>query len=150
MRCPQCNSAETQVTDTAREGTGGIRRRRECKKCHKRFSTLERIVDAMPMVVKRGGRREPFSREKLLEGVKIACAKRPVAAPAIESLIDQIESEIIALNKSEVPGRVIGDKVLAALRELDEVAYIRYAIVYLNLKDLESVKTEIEKLLSER
>ena len=102
------------------------------------------------MVVKRGGRREVFDREKVMVGVKVACAKRPVSAPAMERLVDDIEAQILMLNKSEIPARVVGDKVLAGLKELDEVAYIRYAIVYLNLKDLESVKAEIEKLLSER
>ena len=150
MRCPFCNSADTHVTDTARDASGGIRRRRECKSCKKRFSTVERVADHTPMVVKRGGRREVFDREKVMVGVKVACAKRPVSAPAMERLVDDIEAQILMLNKSEIPARVVGDKVLAGLKELDEVAYIRYAIVYLNLKDLESVKAEIEKLLSER
>ena len=104
----------------------------------------------MPLVVKRGGRREQFNREKALEGIKIACAKRPVSAEAIERLANQVEAQTIALNKSEVQARDIGDMVLRGLRELDEVAYIRYAIVYLNLKDLESVRGEIDKLFSER
>jgi len=102
------------------------------------------------LVVKRGGRREAFNREKILEGVRISCAKRPVAAEDIERLVNQIEANVLAMNKSEVTAREIGDMVLRGLRELDEVAYIRYAIVYLNLKDLESVKNEIERLLSER
>ncbi len=103
-----------------------------------------------PLVVKRGGRREAFNREKILEGVRIACAKRPVAAEDIERLANQIEARVLAMNQKEVPARTIGDMVLQGLRELDEVAYIRYAIVYLNLKDLESVKNEIERLLGER
>ena len=150
MRCPFCNSTDTHVTDTTRDAGGGIRRRRECKSCKKRFSTVERVADHTPMIVKRGGRREMFDREKIMAGVKVACAKRPVSAPAMERLVDDIEAQVLALNKSEVPGRIVGDWVLAGLRELDEVAYIRYAIVYLNLKDLESVQAEIEKLLGER
>ncbi len=104
----------------------------------------------MPLVIKRGGRREAFSREKVQDGVRVACAKRPVAAEAIDRLVDHVEAQTLAMNCSEVPARDIGDIVLRGLRELDEVAYIRYAIVYLNLKDLESVRGEIDKLVSER
>lgn len=150
MKCPACGSSNTHVIDTIREPTGGIRRRRTCKECGRRFSTVERIVEATPLVVKRGGRREPYNREKVLDGIRISCAKRPVAAEDIERLANQIEAQVVALNKGEVPARDIGDMVLRGLRELDEVAYIRYAIVYLNLKDLESVKGEIERLLGER
>ena len=102
------------------------------------------------MVVKRGGRRESFNREKILEGLRISCAKRPVAAEDIERLANQIEAQVVGMSMGEVPARDIGDLVLTGLRGLDEVAYIRYAIVYLNLKDLESVKGEIERLLGER
>lgn len=150
MKCPACGSGSTHVIDTMREPAGGIRRRRECKSCGKRFSTVERIVETMPLVVKRGGRRETFNRDKVLEGIRTACAKRPVSADDIDRLVDQIEAQVIALNKAEVSGREIGDMVLNGLRGLDEVAYIRYASVYLHLKDLESVKHEIEKLLAER
>jgi transcriptional repressor NrdR len=150
MRCPSCGSSETQVLDTSRDASGGIRRRRCCKQCQRRFTTVERVVESMPMVVKRGGRREPFSREKVSEGIRVACAKRPVSAEAIERLVSQIEAQVLAMNRSEVPARDIGDIVLRGLRNLDEVAYIRYAIVYLNLKDLESVRGEIDKLFSER
>jgi transcriptional repressor NrdR len=150
MRCPSCGSSETQVLDTSRDASGGIRRRRCCKQCQRRSTTVERVVESMPMVVKRGGRREPFSREKVSEGIRVACAKRPVSAEAIERLVSQIEAQVLAMNRSEVPARDIGDIVLRGLRNLDEVAYIRYAIVYLNLKDLESVRGEIDKLFSER
>jgi transcriptional repressor NrdR len=111
---------------------------------------VERVVETMPLVVKRGGRREQFNRDKVLEGIKISCAKRPVSAESIERLANQVEAQTVALNKSEVQARDIGDMVLRGLREMDEVAYIRYAIVYLNLKDLESVRGEIDKLFSER
>ena len=150
MKCPSCGSGDTHVVDTVRDPVGGIRRRRVCKECKKRFSTVERIVESTPQIVKRGGRREAFSRDKILEGVKIACAKRPVATADIDRLIDLVETQVAGLNKPEVPAREVGDMVLKGLRELDEVAYIRYAIVYLNLKDLESVQREIEKLLGER
>ncbi len=150
MKCPTCGSSSTHVIDTIREPSGGIRRRRECKNCNRRFSTVERVVESTPLVVKRGGRREAFNRDKILEGIRISCAKRPVSAEAIDRLVDQVEAQVVALNKSEVAARDIGDMVLNGLRKLDEVAYIRYAIVYLNLKDLESVKKEIEKLLAEK
>ena len=150
MKCPACGSGSTHVVDTVREPNGGIRRRRECKSCGKRFSTVERIVETMPLVVKRGGRREPFNRDKILAGIRTACAKRPVSADDIDRLVDHIESQVLAMNRAEVSGRDIGDLVLNGLRGLDEVAYIRYASVYLHLKDLESVKIEIEKLLAER
>jgi transcriptional repressor NrdR len=150
MKCPVCGSNETHVIDTVRESAGGIRRRRSCKECQKRFTTVERIVETMPLVVKRGGRRETFNREKILEGIKISCAKRPVSAEDIERLANQVEAQSLALNKGEINARDIGEMVLRGLRDLDEVAYIRYAIVYLNLKDVESVKGEIDKLLSER
>ncbi|MCL5995944.1 MAG: transcriptional regulator NrdR [Chloroflexi bacterium] len=150
MKCPACGSSSTHVIDTVRDPNGGIRRRRECKACKKRFSTVERIVETMPLVVKRGGRRESFNREKMLDGIRTACAKRPVPAEDIDRLVDQVETQVLMLNKAEVSAREIGDMVLNGLRSLDEVAYIRYASVYLHLKDLESVKREIEKLLAER
>lgn len=150
MHCPACDSTNTYVADTIKDTSGSIRRRRECKACGRRFSTIERIIDNTPLVVKRGGRREPFNRDKILSGLRVSCAKRPVSAEDIERLGELIESQVMALNKGEISARWIGDRVLAGLRELDEVAYIRYAIVYLNLKDLESVKGEIEKLLGER
>ena len=150
MKCPACGSESTHVIDTAREPTGNIRRRRECKACGKRFSTMERVVDTMPLVIKSGGRREAFNRDKILTGIRTACAKRPVSAEDIDRLVDQTEARIQATNKSEVTAREIGNIVLNGLRGLDEVAYIRYATVYLHLKDLESVKLEIEKLLAER
>ncbi len=150
MKCPNCGSESTHVIDTAREQTGNIRRRRECNACKKRFSTLERVVDTMPLVVKSGGRREAFNRDKIMNGVRTACTKRPVPAEDIDRLVDQVEAQVLAMNRSEVTARDIGDMVLNRLRALDEVAYIRYASVYLHLKDLESVKREIEKLLAER
>jgi transcriptional repressor NrdR len=104
----------------------------------------------MPLVVKSGGRREAFNRDKILAGIRTACTKRPVPAEDIERLVDQIEAQVISMNKAEVSARDIGDLVLNNLRSLDEVAYIRYASVYLRLRDLESVKREIEKLLAER
>jgi len=147
MKCPYCEHDKTRVIDTSHDARGGIRRRRLCVNCNHRFSTYERAVLATPMLVKRDGTREEFSREKLTAGIRVACAKRPVAAVDIEQLIGEIEAELQQMGKSEVPSRLVGDSVIRRLKELDEVAYIRYAIVYLRLDDLESVRSEIDHLL---
>lgn len=149
MKCPYCEHEKTRVIDTSHDTRGGIRRRRLCVNCNHRFSTYERAVLATPMLVKRDGTREEFSREKLRGGIRVACAKRPVAAVDIEQMIGEIEAELQQMGKSEVPSRLVGDKVIKRLKELDEVAYIRYAIVYLRLGDLESVRTEIDHLLQD-
>jgi transcriptional repressor NrdR len=147
MRCPYCREEETRVIDTSHDARGGIRRRRQCEKCGQRFSTYERPVLATPMLVKRDGTREEFSRDKLAAGIRVACAKRPVAAVEIERMVGEIESELQQMGKAEVPSRLVGDRVIRQLKELDQVAYIRYAIVYLRLDDLESIRNEIESLL---
>jgi transcriptional repressor NrdR len=147
MRCPYCHHEKTRVIDTSHDARGGIRRRRSCTLCRERFTTYERAVLATPLLVKRDGTREEFSREKLLSGVRVACAKRPVAAIDIERMIGEIEAELQQMGRAEVPSRLVGDKVIRRLKDLDEVAYIRYAIVYLRLDDLESIRSEIDRLL---
>ncbi|GAB4504542.1 MAG: transcriptional regulator NrdR [Anaerolineales bacterium] len=147
MRCPYCQAEDTKVLDTTHDSHGGIRRRRECIHCKQRFSTHERAILATPLIVKQDGTREEFDREKLARGVRIACAKRPVSAADIERLIGQIEAQLQKMGKAEVPSRVVGDLVITALKELDQIAYIRYAIVYLRLDDLHSVRNEIDRLL---
>ncbi len=147
MRCPYCHYHDSKVLDTSHDSHGGIRRRRECFKCHQRFSTYERPVLSAPLVIKQDGTREEFDREKLERGIRIACAKRPVPAADIERLIGHIESELEKASKSEVPSRVIGDMVIKGLKEMDQIAYIRYAIVYLRLDDLGALRKEIDKLL---
>ena len=149
VKCPYCGHRKTRVIDTSHDSRGGIRRRRVCTSCQERFSTYERPILATPLLVKRDGTREEFSREKLRSGIRVACAKRPVAAADIERLVGEIEAELRQMGKAEVPSRLVGDKVIRKLRELDEVAYIRYAIVYLRLDDLESIQDEIESLLEE-
>jgi len=148
LKCPYCGSTESRVTDT-RHSPKGIRRRRLCKNCGKRFTSYETVL-ATPMVIKRDGRREEFDREKLLAGIRKACAKRPIPYEAIERLADEVEDKIRAMGKAEVPSRLIGQMVLEKLKGLDEVAYIRFASVYLPLEDLESLKREIDKLLGGR
>ncbi len=148
MKCPHCGEAESKVIDTMHEvQAGGIRRRRECLKCGRRFSTVERVVLTTPLVVKSDGRREPFDRHKLLDGIRLACAKRPIPSESLERLVDNIEARIQATGKAEVPTKMIGDLVIAGLKDLDQVAYIRYAIVYLGLSDVEAVRREIDRIL---
>lgn len=147
MRCPYCQHNNSKVLDTTHDSQGGIRRRRECQDCGQRFSTYERAILATPLLIKQDGAREEFDREKLARGVRIACAKRPVSAANIERLIGSVEASLQKMGKSEVSSRVVGDLVIAALKELDQIAYIRYAIVYLGLDDLHSLRSEIDRLL---
>ncbi|MEW6030233.1 MAG: transcriptional regulator NrdR [Chloroflexota bacterium] len=147
MRCPYCQHDDSKVLDTSHDSHGGIRRRRECLKCHQRFSSYERPILATPLIVKQDGTREEFDREKLLRGVRISCAKRPVSAADIDRLVGQVESELQKMGKAEVSSRVVGDLVINGLKELDQIAYIRYAIVYLRLDDLGALRKEIDHLL---
>lgn len=149
MKCPHCGHEKTRVIDTSHDSRGAIRRRRVCVSCNQRFTTYERAILATPMLVKRDGTREEFSREKLTAGIRVACAKRPVAAIDIERMVGEIEAELQQMGKAEVPSRLVGDRVIRHLKDLDEVAYIRYAIVYLRLDDLESIRHEIDDLLAE-
>jgi transcriptional repressor NrdR len=147
MRCPYCQNDDSKVLDTSHDSHGGIRRRRECLKCGQRFSSYERPILSTPLLVKQDGTREEFDREKLARGVRIACAKRPVSAADIERLLGQVESDLQKMGKAEVSSRVVGDLVINRLKELDQIAYIRYAIVYLRLSDLHSLRNEIDHLL---
>lgn len=147
MRCPYCRSHRTRVIDTTHDARGGVRRRRVCLACKQRFSTYERAVLATPLLIKQDGTRQDFDRDKLARGIRIACAKRPVSAADIDRLVGEIESTLQAMGKSEVSSRVVGDMVVAGLKELDHIAYIRYAIVYLGLDDLRAIRNEIDRLL---
>jgi transcriptional repressor NrdR len=147
MNCPYCDGRKTRVIDTSRD-TRGVRRRRECLTCGQRFNTVERAILTTPLVVKGDGRREEFDRDKVLTGIRVACAKRPVAAEAIEGLVDRVEAKLRSVGKAEVNAKTIGDIVIEELKELDRVAYIRFAIVYLGLDDLEAVRSEIDRLMS--
>jgi transcriptional repressor NrdR len=147
MHCPYCHHDDSKVLDTTHDSHGGIRRRRECQHCGQRFSSYERPILATPLIVKQDGTREGFDREKLERGIRIACAKRPVSATDIERLVGQVEAELQKMGKSEVSSRVVGDLVINGLKELDQIAYIRYAIVYLRLDDLHALRDEIDRLL---
>ena len=146
MKCPFCGSADSRVIDT-REVGDGIRRRRECQACHERFTTYERVARVNLLVTKRDGRREPFDRDKLSEGIRIACAKRPIPSERIEELVDGIESSLYRLGKAEVPSRVVGEMVMDHLRELDGVAYVRFASVYRSFADLQTLKREVDEMI---
>ncbi len=147
MRCPYCKNQTSRVIDTSHDSRGGVRRRRECENCRQRFSTYERPILATPLLIKQDGSREEFDREKLIRGIRISCAKRPVSAADIERLVGEIESTLQAMGRAEVSSRVVGDMVINGLKELDQIAYIRYAIVYLRLDDLKSIRSEIDRLL---
>lgn len=148
MHCPFCESQDTRVIDTSHDSKGGIRRRRECQQCEKRFTTYERAVQATPLLIKQDGTREEFDRDKLIRGIRIACAKRPVSAADIDRLTGEVEAALRDMGKSEVSSRVVGDLVIGGLKELDQIAYIRYAIVYLGLDDLQSIRDEIDRILA--
>jgi transcriptional repressor NrdR len=147
MRCPYCKHEGSRVVDTSHDGRGGVRRRRQCENCGERFSTYERPILATPLIIKQDGTREEFDRDKLIRGIRISCAKRPVSAADIERLVGEIESTLQAMGRAEVSSRVVGDMVIAGLKALDHIAYIRYAIVYLGLDDLQSIRNEIDRIL---
>ena len=148
MLCPLCGKSRSRVIATDRDTRGGVRRRRECQSCKERYSTYERAVQATPYLIKRDGRREGFDMNKLERGVRVACAKRPVSAASITRMVGEIAGKLESMRKLEVSSRVVGDMVIAALKSLDQIAYIRYAIVYLGLDDLKAVRDEIDGLLA--
>ncbi|MBI4999678.1 transcriptional repressor NrdR [Candidatus Gottesmanbacteria bacterium] len=147
MKCPFCDSLETEVVETRdSEDLAVTRRRRECLKCKKRFTTYERVENIPLLVIKKDGRREPFSRDKLREGIVKACQKRPVSMDLIESLVDEIERELRGKETNEISSKTIGNMVLRKLKKIDKVAYLRYASVYLDFSDLSDFEEMIEKL----
>ena len=146
MKCPFCGAAQSRVVDT-REVGEGIRRRRECQLCNQRYTTYEQVVKANLLVVKRDGRREPFDRQKLFDGIWKACAKRPIASEDIERLVEDIESALYSMGQPEVPSRAIGEMVMERLKKIDGVAYVRFASVYRSFADLEALKQEVDQML---
>lgn len=148
MRCPFCQETEDKVIDSRMSGEGmSIRRRRECVKCGKRFTTYEYVEEAPLMVVKRDGNRKRFDREKIKSGVMKACEKRPVSMERIDQIVDEIEREIQKKADKEVKTTVIGEQVMEKLYELDEVAYVRFASVYRRFKDVSHFMKELERFL---
>ena len=148
MRCPYCQSVDSKVVDS-RDTESGIRRRRECLSCARRFTTYERI-ETMPLwVVKKDGRREEFNRQKLLGGLIIAGKKRDVAPDRLEALVDEVENRLRNEHLTEVPSQRVGEMVMERLREIDEIAYVRFASVYRSFKDVADMRAEIEEMLAQ-
>lgn len=148
MRCPYCQENHDRVIDsrTAKEGDV-IRRRRECESCNRRFTTYERVEEIMPLLVKKDGSREPYDRQKIVSGLQKACEKRPISAQTIQELADRIEHEIQEKGAREVETREVGEAVMRELRNLDGVAYVRFASVYRDFRDLDEFMTTLRDLL---
>ena len=149
MYCPFCNNENSKVIDS-RDSSDTIRRRRECLSCGLRFTTYERVQTRALLVVKRDGRREEFSKEKLWESLTNACAKRPLPVGSIDKSIDEIETHLSNLGKAEISSRIIGELVMDRLKDLDRVAYIRFASVYRDFRDIKSFQNEVEALMEPR
>ncbi|MDP7180052.1 MAG: transcriptional regulator NrdR [Candidatus Woesearchaeota archaeon] len=146
MQCPYCYHAETKVNDTREPTISTTRRRRECLKCKKRFTTYERVESIDLVIVKKDGRREQFNRNKLLRGIVSACQKRPIPRERIEKLVDEIETELRNKDGIEINSKDIGELVIRKLEELDKVAYIRFASVYREFNNLKSFEKELRKI----
>jgi transcriptional repressor NrdR len=149
MKCPFCGHLEDKVVDSRLSTDGeAIRRRRECEGCGRRFTSYERVEEIMPMVVKKDGRREPFDRLKVLSGLKKACEKRPISVGTLERVVDDIEKKLVESSDKEIPSSAVGEEIMKRLHELDEVAYVRFASVYREFKDINEFMTELKDLLS--
>jgi transcriptional repressor NrdR len=151
MKCPYCSHLEDKVIDSRPTDEGAtIRRRRECLACQKRYTTYEKVEYMPLMVIKKDKSRQPYSREKLLNGVLRACEKRPISMDEIENLIDRVEAHISNTLEREVKSSVVGEKVMEELRKLDEVAYVRFASVYRQFKDIDTFMDELQKIIREK
>jgi len=146
MRCPFCSNNETKVVDKRPTINEEIRRRRECLKCNKRFTTYESIQKLDIIVLKKDGRKEKFFRDKLKQGMLKACEKRPVSEEQIEQVVNKIESELRRLKTKEIPSKSLGEKVIKKLKSLDEVAYLRFASVYKSFEDIKDFEKEVKAL----
>jgi transcriptional repressor NrdR len=151
VKCPFCANIDDKVIDS-REGRVGdtIRRRRECLKCGRRFTTYERIDEIPYMVIKKDGRRERFERQKILQGLLKACEKRPVATPKLEAIVDEIEGVVQESTERELTTTEIGEMIMRGLKKLDKVAYVRFASVYMDFKDVQEFMSELKNLLKDR
>nr|MBN2276264.1 transcriptional repressor NrdR [candidate division Zixibacteria bacterium] len=149
MKCPFCGHEEDKVVDSRSAQDGrAVRRRRECLKCKERFTTYEYIENVVLTVTKSDNRREPFDRQKIIQGIKLACNKRPVSQKKIEAMVDEIEARLQERSKSEVTSKYIGELVMEKLKETDEIAYVRFASVYRKFQDKTEFLEELKKLLS--
>ncbi len=151
MKCPFCDELEDKVVDSrmAKEGEV-IRRRRECLGCKRRYTTYERVEEILPMVVKKDGRRESFDRTKILAGLKKACEKRPISTATIETVTDRIEKRIQEMGETEIESRIVGEELMKELHQLDQVAYVRFASVYREFKDIDQFMDELRTLAQQR
>ena len=151
MKCPFCDELEDKVVDSrmAKEGEV-IRRRRECLGCKRRYTTYERVDEILPMVVKKDGRRESFDRVKILAGLKKACEKRPISTATIEDVTDRIEKRIQEMGETEIESRIVGEELMKELHQLDQVAYVRFASVYREFKDIDQFMDELRTLAQQR
>ena len=151
MICPYCTKIDNKVIDSRlSKDARTIRRRRECIGCGRRFTTYEKLEDILPMVVKKDGRREPFSRDKIIGGIRNACQKLPVSEARIQEFADSLESYFQDLGKKEIGSSEIGERVINKLKEWDEVAYVRFASVYRQFKDINEFMSELEEILKAR
>lgn len=147
MRCPYCSTLENKVIDSRLSQGGEVtRRRRECEQCRRRYTTYERVEQALPLVLKKDGRRQPFDRKKLLAGLQRACVKRPVTAESLDRLLSRVERSLADGGEQEVPSALVGERVLAELEGLDKVAYVRFASVYRDFQDAEEFLAELRAL----
>lgn len=148
MRCPYCQHQDTDVLDTRKLNEGEmIRRRRKCRSCTRRFTTYERVETVSMTVVKKDGEREPYDREKIMRGVRTACYRRPISAQQMEQLVNDVEAAIMATDEQEISSKAIGDEVMRRLRDLDDVAYIRFASVYRSFADIGKLREAVDELL---
>lgn len=149
MKCPFCSNGENRVIDSRLSKDGNsIRRRRECLSCSRRFTTYEYVEDVIPVVVKKDGRREPFDRAKILSGLKKACEKRPISVDTIEAVVDRVEQFCQESQLREIPTNIIGEKIMEELHLLDGVAYVRFASVYRDFKDINDFMEELKDVLN--
>lgn len=147
MRCPFCKGLEDKVVDSRMSKEGDVvRRRRKCLACGQRFTSYERVEDPLPMVIKKDERREPFDRIKILSGLKKACEKRPIPVTTLDGIVNDIEKELGEMGVREIPSSWIGEKIVAALKDLDKVAYVRFASVYRRFKDINDLVQEVKSL----
>jgi transcriptional repressor NrdR len=148
MRCPFCSSQENKVIDSRESQEGAvIRRRRECLRCERRFTTYERVEELTPLIVKKDGRREAFDREKLLAGLKKACEKRPVSVEQLEAIAVEVERQLQETGDREISSKVLGEQVMRRLQEIDQVAYVRFASVYRSFRDISEFMNELKDLI---
>lgn len=151
MQCPFCKAMDSRVVDSRLASGGTVTwRRRECDGCKRRFTTYERVEHSLPAVVKKDGKRQPFNRDRVLRSLQVACRKRPVSTETLDEVAEEIEQELALLGEKEVSSRLVGERVMARLKQLDEVAYVRFASVYKSFRDIDEFMNEVGSLVRAR